>query len=156
MLHVNKTLTHLNLSSNLKFSESGAYCVFQGLKHNTTLVYLNVSYTGLVATEDTAQALTTMLQVNKTLTHLNLSGNWTFFDSGAYCVFQGLQDNTTLVYLNLSSTGITDKGAEYIAQTLKYNRSLRTLDISKNRLADNGFACIDKSLKTNTTLSLHK
>ena len=30
---------------------------------------------GLVATEDTAQALTTMLQVNKALTHLDLSRN---------------------------------------------------------------------------------
>ena len=35
-----------------------------------------------------------------------------------YCVCQGLQHNTSLVYLNLSCTRITDKGAEYIAQAL--------------------------------------
>ena len=156
MLRVSKTLTHLDLSINWNLSDAGAYCVSQGLKHNTSLVYLNLSSTGLVATEDTAQALTTMLQVNKTLTHLDLSHNEKFSDSGAYCVFQGLQDNTTLVYLNLSSTEITDKGAEYIAQAIESNRSLQTLDISKNRITHNGFAFIDKSLETNTTLSLHK
>ena len=70
--------------------------LFEGLQHNSALACLNLSNTGLVATEDTAQALTTMLQVNKTLTHLNLSRNWDFSDSGAYRVFQGLQHNTSL------------------------------------------------------------
>ena len=154
MLQVNKTLTHLDLSNNEKFSDSGAYCVFQGLQYNITLVHLNLSNTGLVATEDTAQALTTMLQVSKTLTHLDLSSNWKFSDRGAYYVFQGLQHNTSLVHLNLMNTGITDKGAEYIAQALKSNCSLQTLDILYNNITDNGFACIDKSLETNTTLRL--
>ena len=94
--------THYNVSRNWNFSDSGAYC--QGLQHNTSLVHLNLNntYIGLVATEDTAQALTTMLQVNKALTHLDLSRNWSFLESGAYFVFQGLQHNTSLVHLNLS------------------------------------------------------
>ena len=156
MLQVNKALTHLDLSRNWSFLESGAYFVFQGLQHNTSLVHLNLSYTGLVATEDTAQALTTMFRVSKTIKHLDLSGNWKFSDSGAYVVCQGLQHNTTLVYLNLSCTRITDKGAEYIAQAIESNRSLQTLDISTNRITDKGFACIDKSLKTNTTSCLNR
>ena len=156
MLKDNKTLTHLLLSNKLRlFSYSGAYCVFQGLQHNTSLVHLNISKTGLVATEDTAQALTTMLQVNKTLTHLDLSLNWSFSDAGAYCVSQGLQYNTSLVYLNLRHTGMTDKGAEYIAQALESNCSLQKLDMGSNQISERGFACIDKS-KTNTTLSLNK
>ena len=156
MIQDNKTLTHLDLSRNWSFLESGAYFVFQGLQHNTSLVHLNLSSTGLVATEDTAQALTTMFRVSKTIKHLDLSGNWIFSDSGAYVVCQGLQHNTTLVYLNLSCTRITDKGAEYIAQAIESNRSLQTLDISTNRITDKGFACIDKSLKTNTTSCLNR
>ena len=156
MLQINKTLTHLDLSNNEKFSESRVYCVVKGLQHNTALVHLNLSNTGLVATEDTAQALTTMLKVSKTIKHLNLSVNCAFSEAGAYCVCQGLQHNTSLAYLNLSRTEITDNGAEYIAQAIESNCSLQTLDISKNIITDNGFACIDKSLKTNTTLSLHK
>ena len=38
--------------------------IYEGLQHNSALVLLNLSITELVATEDTAQALTTMLQVN--------------------------------------------------------------------------------------------
>ena len=132
MLQVNKTLTHLDLSLNWKFLNSGAYYVFQSLQHNTTLAHLNLSNTGLVATEDTVQALTTMLQVNKTLTHLDLSVNLDFSDAGAYCVCQGLQHNTSLVHLNLRSTGMTKRGAEYIAQALESNCSLQTLNVSNN------------------------
>ena len=72
MLQVNKTLTHLDLSSN-QLSDSVVYSVFQGLQHNTALVFLNLSGTSWFVTEDTARALTTMLQVNKTLAHLDLS-----------------------------------------------------------------------------------
>ena len=103
MLRVNKTLTHLDISHNGRFSGSLHYLVFRGLQYNTALVNLTLKCTGLVATEDTAQTLTTMLQVNKTLTHLNLSQNHNFSDSGAYIVCQGLQHNTSLVYLNLST-----------------------------------------------------
>ena len=85
MLQVNKTLTYLDLSKNYDFS--GA-CVFQGLQHNTTLVYLNLSSTRNLVTRLTARALTKMLLINKTLTHLLLSNKlWLFSDSEAYCVF---------------------------------------------------------------------
>ena len=49
-------------------------------------------------------ALNKMLQVNKSLTHLDLSNNSIFTDSGPRCVFEGLQHNSTLVNLNLSHT----------------------------------------------------
>ena len=80
-------------ANNQKFYDSATYCVFQSFQHNTTLVHLNLSNTRLVATEDTAQAFNKMLRVNKTLTHLDLSGKQKFSDSGSYCVFQGLQHN---------------------------------------------------------------
>ena len=190
ILQVNKTLTHLNLSNNDKFSNLGAYCVFQGLQQNTSLIHLNFSRTGLIATEnsntaraltkmlqvnktlthldlsynwtpsriglqhnttlvhlnlrctelvaiyteDTAQALITMLQVNKTLTHLDLSWNWNFSDSGAYCVFQGLRCNTSLVHLNLSNTGLvaTEDTARALTTMLQFNKTIKHLDLSVN------------------------
>ena len=47
---------------------------------------------GLVATEDTAQALTTMLQDNKTLTHLDLESE---LDSRSWACIFGLQQFTS-------------------------------------------------------------
>ena len=107
MLQVNKSLTHLDLSSNEKFLDSGARCIFVGLQDNTALTSLNLKCTGITATDpDTARSLTKMLQVNKSLTHIDFSSNETFSDSGARCIFEGLQHNTTLVNMNLCSTGI--------------------------------------------------
>ena len=152
MFRVNKTLTHLDLSCNFYMysSDSRGQCVYLGLQHNTALLYLNLGCTSCTFTVD--QTLTTMLKVNKTLTHLDLSSNYSLSDSGAYYVCQGLQHNTTLVYLNLSRTEITDKGAGYIAQALDFNRSLQTLDISWNKIKDDGFAYIVESLKSNKIL----
>ena len=53
------------------------------------------------------------------------------------CLCEGLQHNTTLVYLNLSCTGTTDKGIEWIAQACNSNRSLQlNLDVSYNLISD--------------------
>ena len=128
MIQVNKSLTHLDLSRNVTFSDSGARCIFEGLQHNATLVNLNLSSTGITATDsDTARYLTKMLQVNKSLTHLDLSSIKTFSDSGAHCIFEGLRDNTALTSLYLNSNGITGTDAECIAQAMRCNRSLQTL-----------------------------
>ena len=134
MLQVNKTFTHLDLSKNWNFSDSGAFCVFQGLRYNNTLVHLNLSNVGLKGKEDTAQALTTMLRVNKTLAHLNFSGNWQFSDSGANCIFQGLQRNTSLVHMNLSNTGLvaTEDTAQALTTMLQVNKTIKYLDVSVN------------------------
>ena len=50
MLKINKTLTHLDLSASSIFS-LGDCGIFQALRHNTTLLHLNLSNTSLKATE---------------------------------------------------------------------------------------------------------
>ena len=161
MLQVNKSLTQLDLSRNIQISDSGARCMFEGLQHNTTLVSLNLCHTGMTATDpDTARFLTKMLQVNKSLTHLNLSRN-KFSDLGARCIFDGLQHNTTLVYLNLSSAGkhITNPDtAMSLTKMLKGNKTLEHLDLSNDlilsfRTISHGMiSCIFEGLEHNTTL----
>ena len=71
---------------------------------------------------------------------------------GVKQVSQGLQHNTTLDYLNLSNTGITDKGADYIARALDSNQFLRTLYIPRNSITGHGLCSIASTLQTNTTL----
>ena len=76
MLQVNKSLTHLDLSGNETFSDSGPCCIFEDLQRNTALLKLNLSDTNITATNpETSRSLTKMLQVNKSLTHLDLSYN---------------------------------------------------------------------------------
>ena len=120
MLQINKTLTHLDLSAN---SIPGSCNFFLALHHNTSLVYLNLSETSLVVTEDTAQALTTMLNVNKSLVHLDLSENPNFFNSrqGVYSMSEGLQQNNTLHYLKLKNTGLSENAKSKILQAMNRN-----------------------------------
>ena len=154
MLRLNKSLTHLDLSMNI-FSDSGACCIFEILQHNTILVNLRLSQTGITAADpDTAKSLTKMLQVNKTLTHLDLSGN-EFLDSGACCIFEGLQHNSILVNLNLSKSGITATDPDTVwslTKMLQVNKSLTHLDLSENAFLDSGAHFIFENLEYNTSL----
>ena len=154
LLQTNKSLTHLNLSYN-NFSDSGAHCIFECLQNNTTLVHLNLSSTGITATDpDTARSLTKMLQVNKSLTHLDLSQN----KFSTHYIFEGFQHNTTLVNLNLSSTGImaTDPDtARSLTKMLRKNKSLTRLDLSQNNLSDSVVQCISENLKRNAMVELN-
>ena len=157
MLTVNKSLTHLNLSQLKNFSDTGACCVFKGLQHNNTLVNLNLSNTGIAATEpDTAQALVTMLQVNKSLTHLNLSQLDKFSDTGACSVFEGLKHNGTIVNLNLSKTAIAatePDTAKALVKMLQVNKSLTHLTLAHlKNFSDLGAFCVFKGLRHNASL----
>ena len=95
-----------------------------------------------------------MLQVNKTLTHLDLSNNWEF--QNASCIFQGLQNNATLVHLSLSSIKLEVKKdtrvAKALSTMLQKNKHLKHLDLSYNPLYDEGVYCLCEGLQHNTTL----
>lgn len=140
LLRESKTLEYLNISQNVIFTNiiRLARHTFEVLQHNSTLVHLDLGNTGLQTTKNTAEALKNLLQVNKTLRFLNLSNNGGFLDSGARCIFQGLQHNATLLHLDLRNTGITDKGGAYIAQVLISNYSIQTLLVSQmyNRISN--------------------
>ena len=150
MLQVNKTLTHLDLSQN-SLSDLGARCIFEGLQHNTTLVMLSLQNNNITATDpDTAKSLTKMLQVNKSLSYLDLSCNQ-YGHRMTPGVFQALKHNTALLHLNLRDTGITDADAECIGQALKSNNVLQSLNIDTNlSLGDEGGHYILESLLFNT------
>ena len=157
MLQVNKSLTHLDLSNNsTAFSDSGSCCIFESLQHNNTILNLNLSGTGITATDpDTARSLTKMLQVNKSLKHLDLSYNAVFSDSGACCFFESLHYNTTLVNLNLSQTGNADY-ARSLKEMLQVNKTLTYLDLSNyftQRITHLWIiSCVFEGLEHNITL----
>ena len=156
MIEKNKALKCLNLSGNDSFSDRGAQCVFVGLRHNNTLVDLNLRKTGITASDsDVCSSLTQMLQVNRSLKGLNLSGNSQFSDPGVCCIFEGLQDNNTLTHLRLKNMGIkpTPSTLCLLAELLKTSKSITYLNLSGNAIFSVEFAQrIFKSLQHNTTL----
>ena len=160
MLKDNKTLTHLDLSENIFYPGAQAHCIFQGLQRNTSLTIINFNNTRFKATYDTAQALSKLLKVNKTLKHLDLSQNELFFyyiEAHAHCIFQGLKRNTSLVVLNLSDTGFqaTEENTRSLTTMLQANKTLTHLDLSNNRSffhSRHAVDCMYEGLRHNTTL----
>ena len=118
---------------------------------------MNLDYSGISATEDTTRALTTMLQVNTSLTHLILSWNFSFFP-GIHSIFKSLQHNTTLVHLDLSWTGMGNIGMDLqstyqaLNEMLKMNKTLAYLNLSNNTISSSDACSIFKALQHNTAL----
>ena len=158
MLEVNKSLTHLVVSHSMYFSDNEAYCVFKGLQHNTTLISLDLSNCVITAA-DPEIIKSLMLQENGSLTHLNLSGNICFSNSGARCIFESLQYNSTLVYLNLGGTSITANDpdtAKSLTKMLQVNKSLTHLDLScKDTIPANRIISLIFSALEHNTNVLH-
>ena len=117
----NDSLTHLNLSGNEALSDTGFQNIFECLQHNRTLVYLNLSKTTITATDpDTARSLTEMLQVNKSLTHLDLSCKDTIPANRVISlIFSALEHNTTLLHLVLRGRDISKDDAECLQRHCK-------------------------------------
>ena len=155
MLKMNKSLTYLDLSDYESFSLDAFY-IFEGLRYNTSLVNLKLCNTGITAADPdrTAASLIKMLQVNKSLTHLDLS-ECESLSLGAHCIFEGLQHNTSLVNLNLCCPSITTtdpyRTATSIIKMLQVNKSLTDLDLSQINLCLQ-VRCIFEGLQYNTSL----
>ena len=163
MLPKNQSLKHLEVSrkdylyllDDSALSRSATvifHSILEGLQCNTSLVNLSLLDYKITATDpDIARSLTKMLQLNKSLTHLDLAWN-SLSDTGAKCIFEGLQHNTTLVNLSLWDNSIRADTAGSLTKMLHENKSLTHLDLSRNGLFDSGARCIFEGLQHNTAL----
>ncbi|XP_068745832.1 NLR family CARD domain-containing protein 3-like [Montipora capricornis] len=99
-----------------------------------------------------ASALARALEVNSTLTYLNLSGN-KIGDSGAAALAKAMEFNSTLTSLALFNCKIGDSGAVALAKAVERNSTLTQLDLSGNEIADSGAAALAKAVERNSTLT---
>ena len=172
-LQLNRTLTHLHLSGNRICDTEAIQLAQTLLDKNNTLAYLNLHDNNIGAEEEasssiscSATALAEALQFNRTLTHLQLSGN-RIFDTEAIQLAQTLLDkNNTLTHLDLSDNNI---GAEEeasssiscsvtaLAEALQLNRTLTHLDLRHNQISDTEAIQLAQTLldKNNTLAHLN-
>ncbi|CAF1017443.1 unnamed protein product [Adineta steineri] len=92
------------------------------------------------------------LQDNKTLIQLDLSRNQ-IKDIGARYLNTGLQLSQTLTILDLSHNQIGDAGISELSIGLKSNETLTTLDLSDNQIKNEGAQFLGAILELNTTLT---
>ena len=138
------------------YDEDGLLYIAEALQTNTSLTKLRLHMMKLRYREPSGSALTRMLHVNMSLTHLDLSMNDKLSDSGSCCIFKGLQYNTSLTHLNLEKTGIRAKDTETarsLTKMLQMNKSLTHLNLSYNCFLKSRACCIFKGLQQNTALT---
>lgn len=92
-----------------------------------------------------------LLQENYTLVHINVV-NCNISSCGACHIATALCTNGTLQHLNLSQNPIGVEGAASFAEMLQQNKSLNTLWLSDDSICKEGTQKLIDSLTENTTL----
>ena len=159
-LQSNRTLKSLDLSCNV-FGDSVARALARALKSKCAMKYLNLSnpyalmpFESFRAMEligpSGASALAKALQLNYTLTYLDLQYN-AISDSGAAAIAEALKSNCTLTELCLSENKIGESGGEALGKALQSNCTLAHLLLGGNRIGDSGAKAMAKALQSRGT-----
>ena len=144
-LMVNRSLQVLDLSSNA--ISAGVVHIAESLKHNHSLLEINLGYCGI--SEEGCKAIGDALMVNRSLQVLDLHGN--AISRGVVHIAESLKHNHSLLEINLSFCGISEEGGKAIGDALMVNRSLQVLDLEYNPIST-VVVHIAESLKHNHSL----
>ncbi|CAF1112619.1 unnamed protein product [Adineta steineri] len=154
---INNTNNSDNLSTNIEIRESDLISWFfqdhqsdleQIITNPENRMELNLTSKNL-SCSDMKIVSHYALQNNKTLIQLDLSRNQ-IKDIGACHLSIGLQLNQTLTILDLSHNQIGDTGISELSVGLKSNKILTTLDLSDNQIKNEGARFLSAILKLNT------
>ena len=125
----NSSLKKLVLSSN-QIGSTGAVSIFKSLEHNTSLEELDLSGNSQLTEGDSEAvgcAFERMLNVNRTLKVLNLSGcNVT--DPIVKCILTEVSKNTSLTALDIKSPKLSVSYAVSLFQLMTTHPTLSTVD----------------------------
>ena len=149
MLQRNKTLTELDLSWNRGVSDTGAFFIAEGLKLNTSLRTLRLSWCGISA--EGAKFIAGALEINTSLKDIDLARN-ELGDTGVGYLANTFKQNDSLKELHLQDCGMTDRGLELLAVALTVNKLLEVLDLRWNNSISVGGLVLTEDLKRNIGL----
>jgi Ran GTPase-activating protein (RanGAP) involved in mRNA processing and transport len=130
-----------------------------GLDHNRSIKVLDLSE-NILNDMESAEVLRDILRSNKTMTALDLSGNYFGRTAGAVaCMADGLGSNSTLLKINLSCGYLGDGCVSTLAQTLgSRNTTLQKLALDYNSITSTGVRVLLETMEQSshiTDLDLH-
>jgi Ran GTPase-activating protein (RanGAP) involved in mRNA processing and transport len=101
--------------------------------------------------DEGTEEIAEFLENDSTVLELNLNENG-IGDSGALCLSDVLYVNSTLKILKLSNNVIGDAGVQALAQALHSNCTLQVLDLRQNQINDVGAKALAEALCHNSSL----
>ena len=93
------------------------------------------------------------LTVNRSIKHINMSGNNTLGDTGISLLMHCLIQRKGLISINLSDCSITADTGRLIGQFITANPKLHSIDLSNNPFTDLGILPIAEEMQMNTSLA---
>lgn len=146
-LKKDRFIISVDISSN-DIGPEGSTKFFEILKENESLVSINISsLEGLRRNKlgsKGAEAVSELLKISKTLTHLNL-GDTGLGKEGLEYITQGIAHNTVIVSFDISNNGFSHHSLEGFCQILN-TTSLEELVLSGNKIGSKGCEIIAKML----------
>lgn len=124
---------YLNLSGN-KLTDNGVLKIAKALRKNMNIVSLDLSSTDISVSG--SKEILENLSVHKSLVSLNLS-SLPYLHKNRLGANEGLTkllNIPTLIYLNLSDTGLNKESFYFLIKGLEKNCTLRFLNLSSNKL----------------------
>ncbi|KAJ0393984.1 hypothetical protein P43SY_007499 [Pythium insidiosum] len=134
-----------------KIGDLGAIALFHALRVNTTLRSVALENAGI--SDASMPALAAMLRHNTTLTSLSLRANGVG-PLGVAALCDALDDmpDASLLSLDLAHNRMTDAGLELLRVALENNETLVWLDVSWNQLSTRAVLALLESLRENFVL----
>ena len=145
MLKINKTLKVLCLT-NCGLDNVVATHIFKSLEHNTSLEELDLSWNRQLAEGDSEAvgcAIERILNVNRTLAVLNLSG-CNITDPVAKHILTGLTKNTSLVTLNMGSPTLSVSCAVSLFKQMTTHHTLSRVHVGAVNILGVGSVKMDR------------
>ncbi|MBA3722919.1 MAG: hypothetical protein H0W88_11040 [Parachlamydiaceae bacterium] len=126
--------------------------IANALKENTNLQSLSFysSFGHKSLNNKSGKAFADMLKENKTLTILDLSGN--FLGEDATLIAESMEKNDSLLELNLGSCFLPSSTSKAVARMLTINCTLLELNIYQSQLDQEGSEVFAQALMVNNTL----
>jgi Ran GTPase-activating protein (RanGAP) involved in mRNA processing and transport len=147
-LDENKSLTALDLSHNW-IPKNLQIDLADALEFNTSLRSLNLLACREL-TDEFLERLGTAMEENKSLTYLGVSSSFTDTAMKRFCA--SLQQNSTLLSLNLSCSSSVKTLGEILGDFLEENTTITSLNLSSSTIRNKAGCKLAEAMRTNTTL----
>lgn len=147
-LELNKTITHLDLSSS-HIENEGALMIFKAISNHPFIKILNLRDNQINGYIPDLQFL---INGHKPLRSLDLSSN-RIGDEGAKDLLLNFQNSHSLTHIYLSDNQIEILGAQALGEALLVTNTLQHIAFSKNFITNDGLQNICNSLQQNKSLT---
>jgi hypothetical protein len=155
----NQTPSHLSMRMIDFKKEEHFRELVESLRKNTTLQFLDISKASLPydASPETCRSLQVMLEENKTLEALDISGDNAHLDVARFGIglnlaLTGLKKNKSLKVLRIEHQKLGLQGANTLASVLEENDSLREVHCENNDINLQSFTVLVNGLQCNRSL----